>query len=194
MAQASLPPTSPLVAELAERQQRRGRCCRYSAPLYPHDVAHAPQARSHFAVASRSSWTQSYCTPEEPNHSVHALDAAWSHLHQPPQEWLEKHRLCRRSMLAVGGYLLHRPYVAAFGPEHLQNPWEQEKAMCRRAHGSVFDCAGMSAGVRASVDGCVCDRSSGNQPSWDSRWEIASVRTPRWELPTVGKAYGRRLL
>jgi hypothetical protein len=98
---------------------------------------------------------------------VHALDAAWSHLHRLPQEWLEKHRLCRRSMLAVGGYL-HRPYVAAFGPEHLQNPWEREMVRSRRAHGSGHDCAGMNAGVRASVDDCVCDRLSENQPSWDS--------------------------
>jgi hypothetical protein len=178
---------------LAEKQQqRRGRRCRYWAPLYPHDAAHAPQARSHFAVAWRSNWTQSYCTLEEPNHSVHALDVACSHLHRPPQESLEKHRLCRRSMLAVGGY--HRLYVAAFGPEHLQNPWELEKAMCRRAHGSGHDCAGTSAAVRASVDGCVCDPLTENQSTWDSTREKASAMTPRWEVPTVGRACGQRLL
>ena len=82
-------------------------------------------------------------------------------------------------MLVVGGYLLHRLYVAAFDPEHLQNPWERGKVKCRRAHGSVYDCGGMSAGVRASVDDCVCDRLSGNLPSWDSMREIGNARRPR---------------
>ena len=96
-------------------------------------------------------------------------------------------------MPAVGGHL-HRPYVAAFDPEHLQNPWEREKAMCSRAHGSDCDCAGMSAAVRASVDGCVCDHLSENRSTWDLTREKASARTPRWEVPTVGTAYGQRLL
>lgn len=193
MAQGSSPLTSPLVAELAEKQlQRRGRRCPDWAPLCHHDAVHALQARSHFAVVSQSSWTQSYCTPEELNHSAHALDAAWSHLHRPPQEWLEIHRLCRRSMLAVGGH--HQLYVAAFGPEHLQNPWEREKAMCRRAHGGGHDCAGMSAAVRASVDDCVCDPVAENRSTWDSTREKASAMMPRWEVPTVGKAYGQRSL
>jgi len=96
-------------------------------------------------------------------------------------------------MLEVGVHL-HRLYVAAFGPEHLRNPWEQEKARCRRAHGSVYDCAGMSAAVRASVDGCVCDPLSENQSPWDSTREKTSAMTPHWEVPTVGKAYGQRLL
>jgi hypothetical protein len=59
---------------------------------------------------------------------------------------------------------------------------------------SGCDCAGMSAAVRASVDDCVCDHLSENQPSWDSTREKGSAMTPRWEVPMVGKAYGRRLL
>jgi hypothetical protein len=105
-AQVSSPPTSPLVEEPAEQQRRRGRRCRYLAlPPNPYDALRALRARSHFAIAPRSSWTQSYCTPREANRSAHAPGVAWFHLHLLPPRWWEKRRLHRHSMLVEVGHL-----------------------------------------------------------------------------------------